>query len=349
MCHACLARSLASSGVVLLVGALLSFNLFDDGQRPLAGVTKSAETGFAFENLPNQMTTVMAQIGGAAPVQGNAAGSPVADQSAGPVVIDQPVTTQVAPNPLAAAAAASAGMGAVKSVDSKLVEWQMPEGEPPTWLREGTAELGDADRELREQVRAKMRERIEVEFYAIPLRQALESVSEMTGLAILIDLPELGAIGASPDVQVTIQGKMSVREFLRRAFQTSNADAGLAYTVHESSIEITSLNAADRDAPIRYYDLSYVLPNDSHLWSVIHAIQLTIAPDSWLEAGGTNTISQVGSMLIIACPEPAHQKIEMILARIAAVDKSNLEKASAYPQQAPSMLPPGGMGSGGMF
>ena len=341
-------KSLASSGAVLLVGALLSFNLFGDGQRPSAGVTKSAETGFALENLPDETTTVVAQFGNAVPVQGNAAGAPVADQSAAPAAIDQPSATQFTPAANAAAAAAGGGTGDGKPVDSKPIEWQTPEGEPPTWLRVGTAELEQVDRELREQVRAKLRKWIEVNFDATPLRDALKAVSEMTQLTILINVAELGAIGCDPDAPITVQGKMSVREFLRRAFQTSAADAGLGYSVHESSIEITSLEAADRDAPIRYYDLSYVLPNDSHLRSVIIAIQQSIDPDSWLEVGGTNTISQVGSMLIIACPEPAHQKIEVMLARIAALNKNNLEKHSARPQP-PATRSPGGMGGmGGM-
>jgi len=352
MFNTTLVKSLASSGAVLLVGALLSFNLFGDGQRPSAGVTKSAEAGFALENLPDETTTVVAQIGSAVPVQGNAAGAPVADQSAAPAAINQPAPSQVAHNPLAAAAGTGDATGDGKPVDSKPIEWQTPEGEPPTWLREGTAELEQADLELREQVRAKLRGRIEVNFDKTPLRDALKEVSEMTGLTILIDLAELGEIGCDLDAPLTVQGSMSVREFLRRAFQTSAADAGLAYSVHESSIEITSLEAADRDAPIRYYDLSYVLPNDSHLRSVIIAIQQSIDPDSWLEVGGTNTISQVGSMLIIACPEPAHQKIEVMLARIAALNKNNLEKHSAPPQP-PATRSPGGMGGmgmgGGMF
>jgi hypothetical protein len=140
---------------------------------------------------------------------------------------------------------------------------------------------------------------------------------------------------------------MSIREFLRRTFKNFDNEGGLAYTVHESSIEITSKEAADADPAIRYYDLAYVLPNDTHLSSVIQAIEQTISPDSWTSGGGTNTISPVGSMLIISCDEPSHQKIEVMLSRIAAMNKANLEKVSQPYPGGGQPYPGGGMGGGG--
>ena len=44
-------------------------------------------------------------------------------------------------------------------------------------------------------------------------------------------------------------------------------------------------------------------------------------------------------MLIVSCDEPAHQKIEVMLSKIAAMNKANLEKNSA------EGMPGGGLGS----
>ena len=67
--------------------------------------------------------------------------------------------------------------------------------------------------------------------------------------------------------------------------------------------------------------------------------------------GGASSISPVGSMLIISCDEPSHQKIEVMLSRIAAMNKANLERESAPPQSITSggMGMMGGGGQGGMY
>ena len=174
------------------------------------------------------------------------------------------------------------------------------------------------------------------------LRAVVEELSEQAGFTILLNTAELEACGIDMDTPVTIEGEMSVREFLRRLFDML-PDQPCAYTVRENSIEITSAEDADADPAIRYYDLAFVLPNDSHLDSVLNAIQSSIDPDSWLQSGGTNSISIVGSMLIISCPEILHQKIEIMLARIAAMNKENLEVA---PPRESYMGGMGGMGGG---
>jgi hypothetical protein len=200
----------------------------------------------------------------------------------------------------------------------------------------------------------KLRETISLDFQGTPLSVAMQEVGEMIGVTIALDTVGLGEVGVDPNTPVKIGGEMSVREFFRRSLKSiESAPTGLAYTVNESNIEITPLESAE--PAIRYYDLAYILPNDSHLLSVVSAIEQSISPDSWAPNGGTNTISSVGSMLIISCDEPSHHKIEMMLSRIATINKMNLEKAS--PQKP---LPAfqgmgglgggtGGMGGGGMF
>ncbi len=344
------------SGATLLVGGLLAFNLFGDGNRPSAGMQKSDHAGFSILTLPEETNTVVAQFGGSATPTA-AGSSKTSAASAGTAIVDPTASAnpsaQAGGNPQASASpqvAASSGTlppkEPVKQEVREPIQWKVAEGEPPAWLQSSELEL--ADREMQERVRLKLRQVITVDFQSLPLRQALEHISETTGLPILVDKVELAAVGIDPDSPVTVKGTdISVRELLRRLLKSiENADAGLTYTVHESSIEFTSKEAADADPAIRYYDLAYVLPNDSHLQSVVNAIQQSIYPDSWLEAGGTNTITNVGSMLIVASPEIIHEKIELMLSRIAAMNKANLEKAPTQKPQSGYSGGRGGMGGG---
>lgn len=363
MFNSMMLKTAYSAGATLLVGGLLSFNLFGDGNRPSAGMEKSEVAGFTMQTLPSEeTTTVVAQFGGAAlfkdnsAVAGATAGTDAVDPSASTNVNSQvsaanQATTSTQPSS-APQVAASSGNGASKEPAKpevrEPIQWQVAEGESPAWLH--TSDDEQADREMREQVRIKLRQTISVDFQGTALIQVLEEMSDTTGLPILLDKVELGVVGIDPEAPVTLKGtEITVREVLRRLFKSiENADAGLAYTVHEGSIEITSREAADSDPAIRYYDLAYVLPNDSHLQSVINAIEQSIAAESWMSAGGNYTISSVGSMLIIACDEPSHQKIELMLSRIAAMNKANLEKASPQ-KQAPMYQGGMGGGGGGMF
>ena len=352
MFNATMLKVAYSAGTTLLVGGLLTFNLFGHGNRPSAGLQKSVDVGFTMQTLPEETQSVVAQFGGQATTSAGSS-SEASVASAGAAPVDPNVAAKrAAPVAGSTQTVGSSGTATPKEAAKpepprEPIQWQVAEGAPPIWLQ--STALDQTEREMREQVRMKLRETVTVDFQGTPLRQALEEIGQTTGLIILLDTVELAAIGIDPESAVTVKGvDISVREFLRRLFKSvENADAGLAYTVHESSIEVTSLEAAGNDPAIRYYDLAYVLPNDSHLQAVVNAIEQSVSPDSWLSAGGTNSVSSVGSMLIISCDEPKHQKIEVMLSRIAAMNKANLEKVS--PQKPQPAYGSGGMGGGGMF
>ena len=351
MFNATMLKTAYSAGATLLVGGLLTFNLFGDGNRPSAGLQKSDEVGFQMETLPTEeTTTIVAQLGSPpakasySQLAGASTGTPTADASANPNA--QPAQVPAAPQ-VAASSGAAPKESPKQAAPREPIQWKVAEGAPPAWLESDDDE--QADRELRELVRMKLRQTVSVQFQATPLRQVLQEVSEMTELPILLDKVELGMAGIDPESPVTLEGQdVSMREFFRRLFKSiEGADVGLAYTVHEGSVEVTSKEAADQNPAIRYYDLAYVLPNDSNLDSVVNAIEQSIEPESWLSQGGANSISNVGSMLIISCDEPSHQKIERMLSRIASMNKANLEKAAPPKPQNPGGM--GGLGGGGMF
>ena len=370
------------SAAALVIGGLLSLNLLGEGDQLSLGTADSGDTSTVptlpvptppVPNLPEESSMIMAQMGmggfgvrtavapqdpAVAPANPNPQATTQADTGPANAVQANPVQANATAQPNASAQpnqttppqpAASAKPAAPR----KPIEWQKPEGEPPTWLADGMAELAESERELRDLVRSKLRTRIDINFQETPFNAAITDVSEQAGLEIILNKTELENMSVDIEAPISMSGVMSVREFLRRLPQ--NFDGPTGYIVREKSIEITSQENADAEPAIRYYDLAFVLPNDSHLDSVMNAIQMSIDPDTWLSAGGSNSISTVGSMLIISCPEVIHQRIEIMLARIASINKKNLEVEAPrrdyeyYPGGMGGMGGGmGGMGGGGM-
>jgi hypothetical protein len=223
----------------------------------------------------------------------------------------------------------------------KPVVWTA-EGEPPVWM-----ELASTEIERQDELRIKLRETVEVDFEDTPLDQVLKSISGQVGIDIQIDAAEFKNAGANTQIPVSVKGTITIKELLRRVIvQVDTAD--LDYIVRESCIEVTTVEAADSDPQLRYYDLAFVLPNSANADAIIAAIQNSIDPDSWMTNGGTYSISVVGSMLIVSAAESSHDRIEKLLSKVARMNRKNLESAIAQPTPATGGMGgmAGGMGAG---
>lgn len=214
------------------------------------------------------------------------------------------------------------------------VAWTKPEGEAPAWLSAGSRAVSGAEKH-----RMKLSEEFDFDWNATPLRDVIEQIAdEHVGVQIEISVDELDLLGVDVDTPITATGQGPMREVFRRILKPLE----LTYRVNESSIEITSKEAAESNPAIRFYDLSFILPNTANLDSLQNAIQQTIDPDSWYENGGTGSITNVGSMMVIGAPEEVHQKVEVFLMKIGEMNPKNLE---APVQRAMG----GGSNGGGMF
>lgn len=229
------------------------------------------------------------------------------------------------------------------------VEWQRPDSEgDPIWLAGGKTSMESMDAN-----RAVLARQLNFEFHRLPLREAANFLTDQTGTTFEINMNELDLLGVDPDTTISLYGECSIREFLRRTLDPLE----LTYQVTESTIEITSKDAADANPRMRFYDLAYILPNASNADAVISAVQQSIDPDSWLAAGGTSSSVMVGSMLIVSAPDSTHQKIEILLMNLSTMNPKNVETAPSGTGIVPGMGAGGlglgggggGMGGGGMF
>lgn len=200
--------------------------------------------------------------------------------------------------------------------------WQRPEAtNEPSWLTSRKASI-----EATEKTRNVLGQKIEnFELRSVPLNKVIEWVSEETDTHFYINVVATDLLGVDPETPIWATGPVtSVRGFLSRILDPLD----LTYKVRENSIEITSKDDADADPAIRFYDLSYVLPNASNADQVMNAMQQSIDPDSWLAAGGTSTSVFVGSMMVVSAPDSTHEKIELLLMNLAKMNPRNLQQAA---------------------
>ena len=228
------------------------------------------------------------------------------------------------------------GLGASGSQepDGPPVAWTKPEGDAPGWLSAGSRAVSGAEKH-----RMMLSEEIEFDYPGTSLQAVIEDIAGELNVQIEISTDELDLLGVDVETPVTASGRGPMRELFRRILKPLE----LTYRVNESSIEITSKEDAAANPAIRFYDLSFILPNTANLDSLQNAIQQSIDPDSWYDNGGTSSITNVGSMMVVGAPEETHQKVEVFLMKIGQMNPKNLESPVGKRSLG------GGSNGGGMF
>lgn len=206
------------------------------------------------------------------------------------------------------------------------VPWQRPEsseGSQPNWLEGGRTSM-----EAIEANRQVLSKKIDFKFENTPLSEVVDWLTQETGTPFVLNATEIELGGlADVDTPVTINfppGTATVREIIRLVGDPLE----LTYKVNESCIELTTKDHADEEPNMRFYDLSYILPNSANVPALLNAIQLSVTPLDWDTSGGQSTLSVVGSMMIVSAPDAAHQKIEVLLLNISRMNPRNVEQAS---------------------
>ncbi len=250
--------------------------------------------------------------------------------------INDPATQQPENKTVTRKAAGGTGVGAGEEPENT-AGWERPDSQSdstPIWMSGGETQI-----KRTEENRAMLAQQIQYDLPGIPLNNAVAWLSEELDVQFILNSAELDLVGVDPEIPIQLgSGLSSAREILDRILSPLE----LAYIVRESAIEITSKDDANSSLAMRFYDLSYVLPNSSNAEALMNAIQQTVTPDSWLVNGGTSSVLLVGSMMIVAAPEATHQQIEVVLINISMMNPKNIEKSN-YPPAAT-----GGMGMGGM-
>lgn len=186
-----------------------------------------------------------------------------------------------------------------------ITPWQHPSGPPPAWLAAGLASV-QAENALRQKLENTL---------------VIESPVDMAKLLQLIrdlDIPveinekvlndigmDMAQVRALQTFDAAVAG--SIRTLLSRAL----AKYGLAYCVRESFVEITS-DQSDTNSSLRYFDLSYVQPNDSQVGGLLSTIEELLQLD--------NAPTAVGQLLVVRVSEAQSMEIARILSQLGQIN-----------------------------
>jgi len=196
-------------------------------------------------------------------------------------------------------------------------EWSKANAEVPDWL-DGAADAEANEREAA--IRRTLDKRIDLSLGKTPLSSFFQTLSDELGIAILIDEKGLEDETITPEDPVTaVRTDTRARDIIRQVLEPLN----LTTVVKGEALLVTNKkNSANIN---RYYDLSFILPNNTVTNDLIRAIETSITPDTWLNAGGTSTMSMVGSVLVVHANEETQEELATFLREIAKQDPTNLK------------------------
>jgi len=207
------------------------------------------------------------------------------------------------------------GMGimppAQPSYNEPLVVWKKPTGEVPQWLESGRKSVESTNR-----IRAELAKEGSFQFLEETLENALRMLLEDTNISVELDLQRIADdTTTTVDHAVTVTAKAPLRDILLRILKPLD----LRYSVQDSYLLITSADAAFSSPVIRTFDLAQIMPDNANVRQLLEAIVLTIAPDLWSDNGGENTLTVLGSLLIVRADEETHLELEKLLYNFSTV------------------------------
>ncbi|KAA1261833.1 ECF RNA polymerase sigma factor SigE [Rubripirellula obstinata] len=166
-------------------------------------------------------------------------------------------------------------------------------------------------------------------FIELPLSDAIEQISERSGLPVQIDKRALDDLGVSTDDQVNLE----VRNIsLESALNLIVSSLDLTYTVDNEIVTITSVECdEDKHQLLRIYWAGEVGLQATP--GSVRLIQSLVTPDTWDTLGGVSTISiltaekSTNSALGIRTSYTTHRKIERFLQSIKAGSNEPMQGA----------------------
>jgi hypothetical protein len=186
----------------------------------------------------------------------------------------------------------------------------------PEWVRNRLGEKLTIEQQLRRP--------ISLHFKEVPLNQAVKDLSLLTGVKIVLDLPDLEAAKIHLDVPLSINVEnIDMKSALRLLLNRLR----LAYVIENQTIKITTpekahplfqraYSVADLVEPVPLFEgQKSRKPNDAVL---VECIQSCAATSSWEANGGKGTIQYFPKdrSLVITQHVEAHEEVALLLATL---------------------------------
>jgi hypothetical protein len=181
-----------------------------------------------------------------------------------------------------------------------------------------------------------LREKRNVSLNNTPLNKVMKEFSKVYGFPILLDEKGLEDETVTAEDPITLNvPEISLRSALRLILDPLN----LTFVIRDEVMIIT--NKRNSANMLCVYDVDSLLPSragskrDLSLGRLIRAIEESITPDTWLNAGGTSSISLVRNrneqmVWVIAAPFETHLEIQSLLNTLALQGDKAMSKPAYY-------------------
>lgn len=154
-------------------------------------------------------------------------------------------------------------------------------------------------------------EPISMNFIETPLQDAVRQMSETLDIPILIETRTLEDMGLSADSPVSISLKdVTTGSFLRLMLRPLE----LSYTIRDEVLLITSGQAAEEIVTLRVYPFPKPLADKGD--EVLAAMQKTVQPEQWSEAGGPCSAAVVDNVMTVSANLSVHEGIDEFLEKL---------------------------------
>ncbi len=168
-----------------------------------------------------------------------------------------------------------------------------------------------------------------VEFDDVPLEEAIQRLSTVHRIPMLLDYKALedGGIGSDSPISFS-QTQLSLRTMLHFLLDAHD----LTWTIMDNVLVITTKDDADSKLSTKIYDVRKIVPRarrnrdrdpsayDYDFYQLIELIRTTIEPDSWSDNGGPGAIEYLEGPNItaftISQTHQLHEQIESLLVNL---------------------------------
>lgn len=141
----------------------------------------------------------------------------------------------------------------------------------------------------------------------IAFRDAINLVSQMSGLPITLDVEALGELGVTLDDHVTLR---LANTTLGAALERVASSRGLVSVVQDGQLLVTSPAKHRSTLQTARYSVSDLTgQNPVAIAELAELVQKLVAPDSWKTAGGRGTVQVDSAALVVIQTAPVHQQV----------------------------------------
>ncbi|MFK8111328.1 MAG: RNA polymerase sigma factor [Rubripirellula sp.] len=217
----------------------------------------------------------------------------------------------------------------------------------------GATRWTNIDEEAEKKIAAALASETRVQFADTPLNDAVNTLSALHQVPIMINRRALEEIGLSSDIPVRLE-MAGVK--LKSVLSLVLSELDLTYTVQGESLTITSVEDAEQNLINRVYWLEGTGLPSGDFQSILESIQTSITPETWEALGGPSTMAPLISArpaIVISTTYHVHENIDQFfnVLRETHFGQDPIMKPVQVPLT-PQMTPmtgggPGGGGGGG--